>query len=641
MYAKLALRNVRRQFGSYMIYFFTIMITIAMMFSVLNMVYVSDLIKQPSSKTSVQQDQISTGVNLALVILSAVISLIISRSQLFILGVRKKELGTYKLLGMKNHDIIKMFLSETGIIYILTFFCGMLLGLAFYQGLNLVVAGFLNMDFDLSGYSFKASAITGLLTLFIFLVSAVSSAEYIKKNDINVLVSNRRTKVKLLNIESVALSRGICIFSVAVSIIVIVLNIFALDFISKSDFIVIILPLSLFIVIPVSIVLFNMSYPRCVVDSLLKNKKFKSRKTNTFLLRQLSSKSVSNASMYGAVSLLTTIGAIMMCVLFCVKPLTDIVSYGYNKYGDLIVYSDHFDQTKSVIDKYVKNYNIKEVEELYFSYNEECYCAVPFSFFKGYMNLKGESFEMGETSYMRIVLTDDIEKEDLDTDSCSGENFKYKDIDLKYEGLIADDFLDCYVFPDEVFRNLVNETESDGSVICYSKKYSFIFKGKYDYVSMGNEFIENKIEYYAFDSFEIYQMLAQFAPAMLILIFCVVFCLMIPMAMIALKVFSEVNTDREKYQKLSNLGVSKTELRRTLIKQTASVFIFPLVTPLFFVLSFVPASVRLITKDIKISVSVALYSVFTLAIIFISYFIITFRFLNKKELKEKEQRKIW
>ncbi len=624
-----------------MIYFFTIMITIAMMFSVLNMVYVSDLIKQPSSKTSVQQDQIRTGVNLALFIISAVISLIISRSQLFILGVRKKELGTYKLLGMKNHDIIKMFLSETGIIYILTFFCGMLLGLAFYQGLNLVVAGFLNMDFDLSGYSFKAAAITGLLTLFIFLVSAVSSAEYIKKNDINVLVSNRRTKVKLLNIESVALSREICIFSVAVSIIVIVLNIFALDFISKSDFIVIILPLSLFIVIPVSIVLFNMSYPRCVVDSLLKNKKFKSRKTNTFLLRQLSSKSVSNASMYGAVSLLTTIGAIMMCVLFCVKPLTDIVSYGYNKYGDLIVVSDYFDQTKSVIDKYVKNYNIKEVEELYFSYNEEYYCAVPFSFFKGYMNLKGESFEMGETSYMRIVLTDDIEKEDLDTDSCSGENFKYKDIDLKYEGLIEADFLDCYVFPDEVFRNLVNETESDGSEIYYSKKYSFFFKGKYDYVSMGNEFIENKIEYYAFDSFEIHQMLAQFAPAMLILIFCVVFCLMIPMAMIALKVFSEVNTDREKYQKLSNLGVSKTELRRTLIKQTASVFIFPLITPLFFVLSFVPVSVRLITNDIKISVSVALYSVITLAIIFVSYFIITFRFLNKKELKEKEQRKIW
>lgn len=216
-----------------------------------------------------------------------------------------------------------------------------------------------------------------------------------------------------------------------------------------------------------------------------------------------------------------------------------------------------------------------------------------------------------------------------------------EDIDLKYEGLIEADFLDCYVFPDEVFRNLVNETESDGSEIYYSKKYSFIFKGKYDYVSMGNEFIENKIEYYAFDSFEIHQMLAQFAPAMIILIFCVVFCLMIPMAMIALKVFSEVNTDREKYQKLSNLGVSKTELRRTLIKQTASVFIFPLITPLFFVLSFVPVSVRLITNDIKISVSVALYSVITLAIIFVSYFIITFRFLNKKELKEKEQRKIW
>ena len=82
MYGKLALRNVRRQVGSYLIYFITVSLTVAMMFGLHNVLYSPQL--QEFARTV---DSMRTG----LLVLSICIALVVA----FVLGFAFFRLKQY------------------------------------------------------------------------------------------------------------------------------------------------------------------------------------------------------------------------------------------------------------------------------------------------------------------------------------------------------------------------------------------------------------------------------------------------------------------------------------------------------------------------------------------------------------------
>ena len=87
MFAKLALRNIRRQIRSYLIYFVTIAMTVALMFAVNNLSY-SDRVRQLADIS----DDMGTMFTMVTILACLVTALVLSYATGFMLKLRRREL---------------------------------------------------------------------------------------------------------------------------------------------------------------------------------------------------------------------------------------------------------------------------------------------------------------------------------------------------------------------------------------------------------------------------------------------------------------------------------------------------------------------------------------------------------------------
>ena len=128
MFGKLAFRNVCRQIRSYLIYFVTVALSIALMFAVNNLSY-SDLFRQLAK----QHSDVRNMFTMVTVLCCLVTSLVLSYATGFMLKLRKKELGMYMTLGMTRRNIQTLFVCETGLLSGFALLVGMGAGLVIYQ----------------------------------------------------------------------------------------------------------------------------------------------------------------------------------------------------------------------------------------------------------------------------------------------------------------------------------------------------------------------------------------------------------------------------------------------------------------------------------------------------------------------------
>ena len=96
MLGKLSIRNAKRQAKDYIIYFITVIISVALIFS-FNSIAVSEDIKELSSVMENFSKSI-TGISIIVVL---TIAWLINYTMKFMLEKRNKEFGTYEILGIK------------------------------------------------------------------------------------------------------------------------------------------------------------------------------------------------------------------------------------------------------------------------------------------------------------------------------------------------------------------------------------------------------------------------------------------------------------------------------------------------------------------------------------------------------------
>lgn len=97
MYAKLALRNIQRSIRDYVIYFVTITLTAALMYSFLELGFSDDIL--PLSEN---MPILTYGILISSIIVVFIVSFVIGFAIRFMLAQRKKEFAVYELLGMDN-----------------------------------------------------------------------------------------------------------------------------------------------------------------------------------------------------------------------------------------------------------------------------------------------------------------------------------------------------------------------------------------------------------------------------------------------------------------------------------------------------------------------------------------------------------
>ncbi len=144
MMHKLALRNVRRMAKDYVVYFITMAVVTALMFSFNTLLFSKDV---QNLFDMYMIMGVMTGIATFFIVL--IVAWLINYMVRFVLEKRSREFGIYMLVGVKKKDIAKLYFTENFMLGAGAFLVGMGLGVLFQQILLSVFYSMVQMDYTL------------------------------------------------------------------------------------------------------------------------------------------------------------------------------------------------------------------------------------------------------------------------------------------------------------------------------------------------------------------------------------------------------------------------------------------------------------------------------------------------------------
>ncbi|MDE5772109.1 MAG: FtsX-like permease family protein [Ruminococcus sp.] len=202
MLFKLSLSNIRKSFRDYAIYFFTLIIGVAV-FYVFNAIGEQTAFLKVSENTNEIINLLKNMLNGISVFVSIVLGLLIVYASRFLMKRRNKEFALYLILGMGKSKISAILLIETIIIGLGSLGVGLLIGIGLSQLMSTVVANL--FEADMTEYTFMVSSEAIIKTAIYFgimylVVMFFNSFMISKCKLINLLQSGKKSeKLKLKN----------------------------------------------------------------------------------------------------------------------------------------------------------------------------------------------------------------------------------------------------------------------------------------------------------------------------------------------------------------------------------------------------------------------------------------------------------
>ncbi len=165
MLYKLAIKNIRKSFKDYAIYFFTLVLGVAI-FYVFNAIESQTVLLNVTSYTLSIIDLMVDLLSGVSVFVSFILGFLIIYASRFLMKRRNKEFGIYLTLGMSKGKISKILLWETIIIGLISLVVGLVLGVLASQFMSVLVAN--SFEADLTQFTFVFSGKAVLKTIIYF-----------------------------------------------------------------------------------------------------------------------------------------------------------------------------------------------------------------------------------------------------------------------------------------------------------------------------------------------------------------------------------------------------------------------------------------------------------------------------------------
>ena len=195
MLAKLAFRNVRRAGRDYAIYFITVALGVALFYA-FNAVHSQAVLFDALSADSVRMlSLLNMMIGMLSVVVACVLGFLVVYANRFLIRRRRREFGTYLLLGMSAGRVSRVLLFETVLVGLVSLVVGLVLGIAVSQGLSFATAAL--MGTTMTKYRFivspEALGLTVLCFVAIFAVSALVDVIYVRRCKLATLLSSRES----------------------------------------------------------------------------------------------------------------------------------------------------------------------------------------------------------------------------------------------------------------------------------------------------------------------------------------------------------------------------------------------------------------------------------------------------------------
>jgi putative ABC transport system permease protein len=571
------------------------MLTVAMMFALCNLIFSEQLLKYAKKMGDLQDGLI--GISVAV---SLIVAFVLGYASSFMLRLRKREFGTYLTLGMTRRNILMMFTVENLLIGAIALGSGIMLGLVFFQGIMGLVARVLDLRISFAKYSMSGLFLTIGLTVTMFLLSTAASALYLKRVSIYELIyADKRVDRP---VKHPVIWLGITVLSFACIIVSIFGSYHALRdmfLTNASDTSSSTKLFGYLTLLAIAVVFYQVGFSKSVIHLLLKNDRLKCSGTNTFVLRQLSGQLSANSVLCGIIAFL--IAATVLCtnVSFGQKATSKQYldqNFPFDITANLTDNKDapySCEEAIRYIEKYAKIQNMLPYN-IFTSGNGDLHTFTPWS---------GEQYEhlydsfITESDFNRLIAELDYEPVTLENNflilvssaninkcdfsnatlSVKGTKYNLKEVTDRYPTLAR-----CYflaVVPDSAVTGMEVESEQ---VAFNLEDNGYDAQALYDELSYTIPTDQGyRIERCNYGIRAYYELEENSLTAILIvgeLYMSIVFVFM-AVAILTMKLLSGIPEDRNRYDLLYKIGVSREEQKKALFRQTISLFTVPFFIP--------------------------------------------------------------
>lgn len=635
MYAKLALRNIKRSARDYVIYFITIILTVMLMYSFLALGFSPDI-----ASMSENMSMLTSGIVALSVLVALISSFIISYAVRFMLGQRKKEFATYELLGMDIGAIQKLFLIENSMIGLIAFVIGLILG----TGLSGLLAQVVKKIFDTPhSYQISFSVQAFALSLFFFAlmygVGMIRAVHIIRRKKIVELLYDSRKNETISKQKHSILQLIIVVCSVLFIAIGMGLVRYGLTLQTNAAWGYLIGAVALLLT---GVYEIYRNFPAILITFVKSRKNVKYSDCNLFYFGQIGHRIQSCSRMMAITAILLTVSLTTMFVGLVMGAGYKANMEAYYPYDagvaiDAPLTKDSFDELISLVDD---RCSIQK-EVVYYLYDTEKYsietlALTDYNALRSVLGLEKVELPDGEYlvhcdtwTYTEAIKTALKEKSQITLAGIPLEN---------PEGRIFEEAMEQYqmagtkgyvlVVPDQVVGELpankirlVMELENGGVPELRSEIRQYLNSEQWkpklqegatlpDHVTMGVTVqswgVDNSLTGYTSISF-----CGLYLSVVFILLSCTI---------LAFEQLSALDNSRRSYQIINKIGVSKKMQKKLIYRELSTFFFIPLILPVIVMIILMFGAQNLFGAYILQKGIIPLYGFATIAIFAIIYF---------------------
>ncbi|SHH38151.1 putative ABC transport system permease protein [Clostridium collagenovorans DSM 3089] len=629
-YSKLAISNIKKNGKTYIPYIITCICTI-IMFYIMHSLSINKGLDEVAGSANLK-----TILSFGTVIIAIFSFIFLFYTNSFLIKRRKKEIGLYNVLGLDKKHIAKVLLLENLVISVISLVIGLLGGIVLNKLMFLLLLKMLNFKVVL-GFQIDPSSIGLTTTLFIsiFLVNLLWNLFQIKQsNPIELLKGGQhgekepKTKIIMTIIGLIALGSG---YGIALTV----------DNPLEA--------LSLFFVAVILVMIGTYELftagSIALLKLLRKNKKFYYKTKNFISVSTMMYRMKQNAVGLANICILSSAVLVVLSTTASLYVgMEDTLRYRYPR--NITIYtenirSENIERVDDILDKELKENNVKIKNAFNYTYNSFVVSKInddKFSFeagsaydsklnaimtinLKDYNRMAEKNITLNSDEIMIFSTDNSYEK---DTITFGEKTFKIKEELNKLPFMDKNplDIVSSYV----IITNNIEEINSDMKSSAYTIAFDMNSEDK-DMISLSNDlrarFVENNLEASVDSVDENRESFLLMNGGLFFLgIFLGTLFLMATVLIIYYKQISEGYDDKERFEIMQKVGMSKEEIRKTIRNQVLMVFFlpllctiihiafaFPMITKLLAVLNLINKPLFMMTTIVTILIFTAIYAI--------------------------------
>ncbi len=352
MLYNLSLKNIKKSFKDYAIYFVTLILGVCI-FYLFNSMDSQTAILEVTSRQSEMIDLLERILSYISVFVSFILGFLIIYASRFLIKKRNKEFGVYMTLGMSKRKISLLLLIETFIIGLISLAFGLLLGIVLSQITSIFVANLFEANMSKFTFNFSKTALFKTILYFgiIYFIVMIFNTIIINKNKLIDLLQASKKQEKI-RIKSSMISVILFFISVLMLGSAYYMVTAGVNDLLKYDVSILLVPILLG---TIGTILFFYSVAGMSLKIISKCHNLYSKKLNTFVFKQINSKI---NTMVISISIICLMLFFTLCLLTSAFTIKDYFNNSINTYApvdyQIISINQNIRVTEFLEDTFVK-----------------------------------------------------------------------------------------------------------------------------------------------------------------------------------------------------------------------------------------------------------------------------------------------